>query len=490
MQFQLKNAQGKVDPLERPWPDTNAVGRPRPSLRRDAAAIPSSAEFYQPIGIWEAHLRLSAEEWKAMQPTPVRARPSFDAPDGKFSLSNTNASRNGLLGAIGLDLDWTTARLEFGGVEFTNVAVRFKGNGTFLGAIGGVKKPLKVDLGRNARGRSLAGVQVLNFGNLTGDFSCLSDTMAYEFFRAAGVPASRSTFGHVTLTVADLWDARPFGLYVMVENIDAAFARERFGTDQMGLFKPVTYALFDYLGEDWEAYHKIYDPKLPLTEAQKRRVIETAKLVTQSADEDFARRASEFFDFDEVARFVAVNSLLSSYDGFLNNGQNFFMYLDPSSDRFGFLPWDLDRAWGEFPFTGTLEDKEQASIDHPWVADHRLLERLFAVPAFKELYRQRLAEIFRAHFVPARLAARVDQLASVVRPGLVDESDLRQSKFEEAIMDQWRAEKSSGFADMSPQRLAHQLKRFFVRRHEHVTAQLEGREEGVVFRDRKMQPQK
>jgi spore coat protein CotH len=276
----------------------------------------------------------------------------------------------------------------------------------------------------------------------------------------------------------------------MVENIDAAFARERFGTDQMGLFKPVTYQLFGYLGEEWTAYDRIYDPKLPLSVAQKQRVIDAARLVTQATDDEFARRAPEFFDFDEVARFVAVNSLLSSYDGFLNNGQNFHMYLDPRSDRFGFIPWDLDRAWGEFPFTGTLEDKEQASIDQPWVADHRLLERLFAVPTFKETYRQRLTEIFKAQFVPERLARRVDSLAPVVRPGLVDESDLRQSKFEESIQDEWRAGKSSGFADMRPERPAHQLKRFFVRRHQHVTAQLEGREQGVVFNDRKMQPQK
>jgi spore coat protein CotH len=334
-----------------------------------------------------------------------------------------------LLGAIGLDLKWTTGRVEFGGREFTNAGVRFKGNSTFLSAIRGVKKPLKIQLSKGNKGHTLAGISTLNFGNLSVDFSCLKDTLAYELFRAAGVPAPRTTFSHVTLSVEKRWDARPLGLYVMVENVDGGFARDQFGTDKMGLFKPVTYDLFKYLGEDWTPYQGIYDPKLALNASQQRRVLETAKLLTEASDSDFSRRASEYFDFDEVARFVAVNSLISSYDGFLNNGQNFYMYLDPRSNRFGFIPWDLDSAWGEFPFMGSIEEKEKASIEQPWVAGHRLLERLFAIPDFKRLYLQRFAEIFHEHFLPTRLQARVDALASVVRASLVNDSDLRLAKF-------------------------------------------------------------
>ncbi len=490
IQMQAKRADPAGMPFERPYPDTNAVKRAKPPLRRDAASVMSGGDLYQPTNVWETRIELSAREWAAMQPKAVSSRVHFDQEGGKFPLQNTNALRNGLLGTMGLDLDWTTARVEFGGVALTNVALRFKGNGTFLGALGGVKKPLKMDLARQVKGRTLAGLSILNFGNLSADFSCLSDTLAYEFFRQAGVPAPRTAFAHVTATVEGLWDARPLGLYVMAENVDAAFARDRFGTDKMGLFKPVTYDLFTDLGDDWAAYDRIYDPKLPATDAHKKRVIAAAKLVTKADDAEFARRAPEFFDFDETARFVAVNSLISSYDGFLNNGQNFFMYLDPKTDRFGFIPWDLDLAWGVFPFVGSVEDKEQASIDHPWVADHRLLERLFAVPEFKAIYRQRLEEIFRSQFIPERLAARVDELAPVVRAALVDDSDLRTLKFRDAVTDKWSQGAGYEGADINPSRPSHQLKRFFVRRKEHVEAQLAGKEKGVEFPKRTLPGQK
>ena len=485
MRLQASGSEGRSDPFERPWPDTNAP-RTRPALRRDLAGVPNPGVFYQPDRVWEAHLRLTAAEWKAMQPKGVRAKTDFNRPDGKLPLMNTNASRNGLLGAMGLDLEWTSAQLTLGGVDFTNAAVRFKGNGTFLGSLGGVKKPMKVDLSRGVPGRTAAGEAVFNFGNLNTDYSCVSDTLGYEFFRAAGVPAPRTTFAHVTVSAGGRWESRPFGLYVMVENIDATFLRERPGMAGYVLFKPVTYELFSDLGDDWKAYQRIYDPKHGLTPESAARVIATAKLVTHANDAEFARRAPEFFDLEEVARFVAVNSILSSYDGFLLNGQNFFLYLDPATGRFGFIPWDLDRAWGEFPFVGTVTDKEKASIRRPWVADHRLLERLFAIPSFQALYLRRLEEIFSAQFDPQRLSARVQELAAVVRPALVDDSELRLEKFESAVTSQWSADNHRIRGDMGAHRPAHQIQRFFVRRRESIQAQLAGTEKGVEFLKREM----
>ena len=489
IRFQAATAGRQGDPFERPWPDPGLAGRKRPALRRDAAGLDSGAALYRPDQVWEMRLAFTSTQWEAMQPRSVPAKADFGRRDGKIPLMNTNASRNGLLGAVGLDLDWTTASAEFGGIAIPDVSVRFKGNGTFLGAMGGVKKPLKVDLSKSAV-KAVGGVSVLNFGNLSGDFSCLSDTLAYEFFREAGVPAPRTTFAHVTVSVADRWTNRPHGLHVMVENVDGNFLRARPGMERFVLFKPVTYELFRHLGDEWAAYHRIYDAKHGLDDAAKARVMATARFVTESDDTTFAAKVGEHFDLDEVARFVAVNSLISSYDGFLNNGQNFHMYLDPATGRFGFIPWDLDRAWGEFPFIGTREDKERASITRPWVADNRLLGRLFGVESFRTLYRTRLEEIFRKLWDPKRLSARVDALAPVVREALVDDSGLRLAKFEEAVTDRFRDGSvpaiGGGGPDMSPNREAHQLKRFFVRRHASVEAQLAGREEGVVFTSRRM----
>lgn len=483
-------ARKNIHLYERPWPPP---GTPPGQVPPDAWAGPrldlrearTAADFYRPTNLWLVDVAFTAREWKALQPRHVRSSANFNAPEGKFPLNNTNAQRSGVAGVLGLDFEWTTATATLGGQRFTNVAVRFKGNGTYLGSLAGYKRPLKLDLARKVKGRQAAQRTVFNLNNLNADWSGLSDTLAYELYRDAGVPASRTALARVRLSIEGQFQDRPFGLYVMPEPIDEGFAGDRWGSRTAALFKPVTYELFADLGDAWAAYAKIYDPRDEPAPAQQQRLIGAAKLVSHADDARFAREFAEWFDADEVARFLAVTVLLSTYDGFLNNGQNFYLYLDPRTDRFGFLPWDLDRAWGEFPFTGTAEEREKASIWRPWVADHPFLERAFRVPAFTNLYREHLTRIHQQFFTPARLNARIDELAALVRPAIREEADFRAGRFEIAVSDRWEEGPRDGKAD-DPHRPVHQLKRFIANRHRSVAAQLAGTEAGHVFSNREM----
>jgi spore coat protein CotH len=166
--------------------------------------------------------------------------------------------------------------------------------------------------------------------------------------------------------VATQWDRKPLGLYLMVEPVDDEFAAERFGSSRTPVFKPVTYNLFEHLGDDWSAYAAIYDLKTKATPEQRQRVIEFSRLVSSATDVEFPERIGEFLDLDEFARFLAGEVLLSNYDSILTDGQNFYVYLDPRSNKFGFIPWDLDAAWGVF-WIASKRELECASIWHPWV---------------------------------------------------------------------------------------------------------------------------
>src|SRR5262249_9152707 len=154
------------------------------------------------------------------------------------------------------------------------------------------------------------------------------------------------------------------------------FALEHFRSKKTPIFKPVTYQLFEHIGDAWPAYEPIYDLKTAATDAQKSRVIDFARLVSFADKSEFARRLGEFLDLDEFARFLAGEVLLSCYDGLLSDGQNFYVYLDPKSNKFGFIPWDLDLAWGGFFLLGTEFERQRASLWHPWVGENRFLERV------------------------------------------------------------------------------------------------------------------
>lgn len=449
-----------------------------------AATVRDAADVYRTTNIWLAHLIFTPAEWAALEPERIEPLPFFLQPDGTALLRNPVARRSGLAGVLGFDFPWSRGHLELGGRRFPTVAVRIKGNGTYLGSLHGDKLAFKVDLNRFVRGQKLGGGDELNFNNLVNDFSCMSDALGYEFCRAAGVPAPRTAYAYLSVSVRAEGDSaatpRPLGLYVMVEPVDAEFALDRFGSSRTPVFKPVTYELFQDLGDDWAAYADIYDLKTEATPAQRRRVMEFARLVTTASDDEFARRLDEFLDLDAFARFLACQVLLSNYDGPLSTGQNFHLYLDPVTDRFGFIPWDLDLAWGGFFLLGTPRQRERASIWHPWVGSNRFLERVFAVDAFRTRYRSRLESLLAGPFQPAGLHRRIDELAGVLRDPVAAESDFRRRKFEEAVS-ALPAPLPASVVEHGANRPATQLKQFISRRARSVRRQLDGESQGVVL---------
>jgi spore coat protein H len=448
------------------------------AARQSTASLTNAAALFRTTNVWTIHLKFTPDQWEKIEPRQIEPLEQRWGPNGEFMLRNPEAKRNGLAGVRGIEFDWVRADVEFEDRVFPGSAVRYKGNGTYLRSQRLLKRPFKVDLNKFTKHHELAGRTTLNLANLVTDDSCLHDVLAYELYRAAGVPAPRTAFARLFLST-NTQPARHLGVYALIENIDQDFVEERLGTRAGAIFKPVTPHLFSDLGDDWPAYDGIYDPKNKLTEAQSRRVIEFARLLTHADAATFAARVGEFIELDEFARFLAVTVLLSSYDGFLTNGQNFYLWLSPDTQRFQFLPWDLDNAWGRFGMVGSATDRAEASIMHPWLGNHRLLERIMVVPEFERRYRSTLDELLRDVFVPAKLHRRVDELAALLRPLIAEESARKLARFEQAVT-RTRLESAEddgrGFGRNRP---PHPLKWFITERARSVRAQLDGTSEGV-----------
>jgi hypothetical protein len=117
-------------------------------------------------------------------------------------------------------------------------------------------------------------------------------------------------------------------------------------------------------------------------------------------------------------------------------GQNYYVYLDPKSNKFQFMPWDLDHSFGQFGMQGSQEQREQLSINHPWRGDIRFLERIYKVDAFKKLYLAKMEEFSKTIFVPARFHQQVDHLAAAIRPAVADESKEMLARFDKVVSGQ------------------------------------------------------
>ena len=441
---------------------------------------PSAAELYGLTNVWQATLSLTPSQWLAIAPSHIPPVPRMMGPDGKLQLRNPKAKRSGLAGVVGLEFGWVQAHLEFAGRSLSPVGVRYRGNGTYLNSLFGPKQSFKVDLDKYVKGQHLAGVHTLNFVNAIPDNSYMHDALGQQLFRELAVPSPRTAYAYLTLDVPGRYARQALGLYVLIENVDEDFAAERFGDKAVPIFKPVTTELFAYLGEDWSSYADIYDLKTRATPQQLDRVIEFARLVTRADDAEFVEHVADYLDLHEFAGFLAGHVLLASYDGFLSNGQNFYLYLDPRSNRFGFIAWDQDHGWGEFGYVATADRRERASIWKPSTYRNRFLDRVLEVEAFRDVYRSQLERALAGPFSVECLYPRIDELASIIQTPIAAESDFRRQRFDVAVSTNWLTGPRDG-APEGPRAPVHQIKRFIGNRVRSVRDQLDGKVQGEVL---------
>jgi spore coat protein CotH len=350
-----------------------------------------------------------------------------------MNLQGPEGKRNGLAAMMGVDFPVVHADLQFEGQAFKDVAVRYKGNSTFRDSRDTLKRSLKVDLNKFVRGQRFAGVTKLNLQNNVRDASWMNEVLSHRLFCAAGVPAPRTAYARVYVTVPGKYDHEYLGLYSIVENVDNAWARERHGTKKGAIFKPVTRQLFLDLGNDWAAYRQTYDPKTPLSAEETQRVIAFSKLASHASDTEFAARLESFLDLDQFARFMAVTTWLSTLDSILVPGHNFYVYLHPKTHQFQFIPWDLDHSFGRFPLVGSQEQRENLSIHKPWLGEIVLLDRVFKVEQFKRLYLARMKEFSETIFNPDRIHRQVDEIAAAIRSAVQDESAEKLARFDKEV---------------------------------------------------------
>jgi hypothetical protein len=454
-----------------------------------AATLPDSpAEFYVATNVWTVHLRFTPEQWAAMEPAQSEGGGGFRPPgqggdDGRDSfLQGAPGKRNGLASAMGWEFKYVHADLEIGGVKFPDVGVRYKGNGTYMESQGGMKRPLKVDLNKFVKGRKVGGATTLDFQNNVTDAGMMNDTLAYRFFRDAGVPAPRTAYAKVYVSVPGLHTNTYVGLYTTPQNVDAQFAKDHFGTKDGLVLKPVTSRPFTDLGTNWSKYAGPYDPKTKASDAQKARVMEFARFVSNATDTEFAKRLGEYLDVEEFARFMAATVWLSNFDSLLDMGQNYYVHLDPKSNRFAFIPWDLDHSFGSFGMRGSQQTREQLSLQRPWSGSNRLLERIFAVEDFKQRYRANLEKIQAGIGQPERIGRQISEVAAAIRPAVAEEGSNALARFDKVVAGEavpgggpggGRRGWGPGFGATKP------VRTFVVARHAAVAEQLSGKTDGL-----------
>lgn len=433
-----------------------------------AADDPGAAAVFALGKVWPVHITLSPEEYAAIAPRSAPGFFHFGARPKTAEKPAREVHRNN----FNMDLPWGSGAVTVGDQTFPSVGIRYKGNGTIGDASRTIKKSFKIDLDRAGGTGRFGGSKTINLHCGVADPSKCREALGYEIYRTAGVPASRTALALVELTVPGKYDRERLGIYTLVEEVGKPFLKDHFDNDKGLLMKPEGLRDFVYQGDNWDRYKKAYAPKREATPAETKRMIAWAKLVEKADDATFNGEVDSYLDIDAYLRFLAVTAFVANSDSFFVLGHNYCLYLHPETNRLHFIPWDLDRAFANFPILGSNKQQMDLSFLHPYPGAHRLTERVLKVPGVREKYQSLLKELAVVCFNKARLLKGVETADTAVKDHLA--KDLKS-----AIA---RQEAGPGATGGPPAMFGKPpaLKTFVERRTESLAAQIAGTSKGHV----------
>jgi hypothetical protein len=281
-----------------------------------------AAWLFDPSKVVDIDLTLPPASIDALNADPDTYQP------GEFSLTTTGASYGPL-----------------------QVGVRLKGGYSFRPLSG--KSAFKVKFNYSVSGQRFAGLQKLTLNNMVQDPSNLHEVLAYDAFRAAGVPAPRTGYGHVEVNGSD------YGLYLNVETMDAIALRRWFDTTQ-------------------HLYEGAYGTDVTPGGAAAFEVDEGSDVDRSDLDAltaavngapgpDWSDGVASVADLEQMTRMWAVEKYTGHWDGYAGVKSpehlipnNYFLHSDDAG-LFTLLPWGTDQTW---VYRIAFDDSAGTMFDH------------------------------------------------------------------------------------------------------------------------------
>jgi hypothetical protein len=283
------------------------------------------------------------------------------------------------------------------GQRVASVGVRKKG---LLGSVNSVTPGLKIKFDAYVPGQRLAGMSLMTLNNLAQDPSRVRQCLAYGLFGRAGLPAPRCSFARVTV------NDRVLGVYAHVESIKKPFLARHFSGTGGNLYEG---ALSDFR-PDWVATFE----RDTNTSDPDRSDLDGLVAALETDDAHLLAALETVVDLPAFFDFWAMEVLTGHWDGYAANRNNFYVYRDPGSGRFTFIPWGIDAT-----FRDNARQRPDGATPVTSVAvTGRLAYRLYRHPEGRRRYLARLEALLADVWDEPSILAEVDRMVALVRPGI------------------------------------------------------------------------
>jgi spore coat protein H len=295
-----------------------------------------------------------------------------------------------------------------------NVGVRLRGNTSLFSP----KKSIKISFNEYIPGRTYKGLDKMNINGEHNDPSIIRAKLGWDLCEDMEIPASRAN--HLQLYINGAY----YGLYINVEHIDEEFVELRFGGEG-NLYKCLWPATLEYLGDNPNLYkaesgnRRIYELKTNTAEDDYSDLAHFIDVLNNTPDEELQCELEKVFNVQDYLKCIAMDILTANWDGPIYNKNNFYLYHNPNTGKFEYIPYDLDNTFGIQWFG------EWANRDiYNWSPDGEprpIYNRIMQNDTYRKQFTYYINQFLNGPFNEVTFFDRIDYLKSMIQSAVASD---------------------------------------------------------------------
>ena len=303
-------------------------------------------------------------------------------------------------------------------VSMDSVGFRLRGNTSRDGQ----KKPFKLDLNEFVPGRNICGIEKLNLRAEANDPSMIRSKLSAELMAKIGLPTSRVNYTKVYI------NDNYMGLYEIIEHVDENFLSYHYNNNNGNLWKCIYPADLNYRGSDPSNYYpysggtRPYELKTNEIEYDFTKLAHLIDVINNTSSTEIKDSLEANLCVSDFIKYLAVNIMTGSWDDYRYLRNNYYLYYDPTINKFRFIPYDYDNTFGiDWVEGSSWGDPNWTRINmYSYICmdnDGRpLAELIFDTPEYRDLFTHFIQFYTNQVFREEQWTPYGDSIKAVIRP--------------------------------------------------------------------------
>jgi hypothetical protein len=291
------------------------------------------------------------------------------------------------------------------GATNRGVGARYKGNTSYL--LGGPKKSINIEIDWPGETNDLMRYSTINLNNAAGDETLMREAIYFSVM-SQYTPCPRATLARVNIN-GGFW-----GVYALVQQENGQLISEWFPSNNgdrwrtpnapPGGFAGSNSALAYLNSTNVAAYQAAYDLRTTNapTSVAWQRLINTIVVLNTTPLGELRERLEEVMAVDAWLWFLAIENVFADDDSYFHKGADYSFYYEVESGRLHPVEHDGNEAF-------IPGDVMLSPVFGLTTANRPVLQRLLAIPEWKQRYLAHLRTVLEESFHPTTLTPLVQR---------------------------------------------------------------------------------